>query len=291
MGQAPASGKISLRTVPRNFPGRSGTLNDQVYLCSPETAAASALTGVITDPRDIAKDYSISYPVYREPKNKIINKLMLVHPVEDGKKEELVKGENIKSIPEFNQLENTLKMPVILKMKDNISTDEILKAGADVLPLRSNIPEISKFAFYVIDQGFHDKAKKVQGEHGGHFVVAGDNYAQGSSREHAALAPKFLGQKAVIAKSYARIGWQNLVNFGIVPFEFVNPSDYDGIDENDILECNDLRESILEGSEMRVINQTKDKSIKVKTTLSERQKHIVLYGGLINLLKEKITGS
>ena len=291
MGQAPASGKISLRTVPRNFPGRSGTLNDQVYLCSPETAAASALTGVITDPRDIAKDYSISYPVYREPKNKIINKLMLVYPVEDGKKEELVKGENIKSIPEFNQLENTLKMPVILKMKDNISTDEILKAGADVLPLRSNIPEISKFAFYVIDQGFHDKAKKVQGEHGGHFVVAGDNYAQGSSREHAALAPKFLGQKAVIAKSYARIGWQNLVNFGIVPFEFVNPSDYDGIDENDILECTDLRESILEGSEMRVINQTKDKSIKVKTTLSERQKHIVLYGGLINLLKEKITGS
>ncbi len=292
MGQAPASGKISLRTVPRNFPGRSGTLDDQVYLCSPETAAASALTGVITDPRDIAMDYNISYPVYEEPKNKIINKLMLVPPNEDEREVQLVKGENIKSIPEFNQLEDNLKVPAILKMKDNISTDEILKAGADVLPLRSNIPEISKFAFYVVDQNFYHKAKKVQDQYGGHIVIAGDNYAQGSSREHAALAPKFLGQKAVIAKSYARIGWQNLVNFGIVPFEFVNPSDYDSIDKNDILECTELRECILQGKEMQVVNKSKDdRTINVKTTLSERQKHIVLYGGLINLLKEKITGS
>jgi aconitate hydratase len=291
MGQAPAYGKISLRTVPRNFPGRSGTLDDRVYLCSPETAAASALTGVITDPRDMKQKYNLSYPKYAEPENKVINRLMLVPPDGDSEKVELVKGKNIKSIPQFNQLEDELEVPVILKMENNISTDEILKAGADVLPLRSNIPEISKYAFYVVDQNFHDKAREVQEKHGGHMVVAGENYAQGSSREHAALAPKFLGQKAVIAKSYARIGWQNLVNFGIIPFEFVNPSDYDSIEATDVLKTSGIRDAIMEGRDMEVINTTKNKTIKVKTSLSERQKHIVLYGGLINLLKEKISKS
>lgn len=291
MGQAPASGKISLRTVPRNFPGRSGTLDDKVYLCSPETAAASALTGVITDPRDLPSKFNIPYPKYKEPKKKIINRLMLVPPAEDNEKVELVKGKNIKSIPEFGELDDALKLPVILKMNNNISTDEILKAGADVLPLRSNIPEISKYAFYVVDREFYGKAKKSQEEHGGHFVIAGDNYAQGSSREHAALAPKYLGQKAVIAKSYARIGWQNLVNFGIVPFEFVDPSDYDDIEVNDVLECSGLRDSILQGAKMEITNVTKNKRIRVTTSLSERQKHIMLHGGLINLLKKKITES
>lgn len=289
MGQAPAEGKVSLRTVPRNFKGRSGTLDDQVYLCSPETAAASALTGVITDPRDMEQTYNMSYPVYQEPKNKIINTLMLIAPDNQKNDTKLVKGKNIKTIPDFNQLEDHLQIPVILKMNDNISTDEILKAGADVLPLRSNIPKISKYAFYIIDKNFHTKAKQVQEKYIGHIVVAGENYAQGSSREHAALAPKYLGQKAVIAKSYARIGWQNLVNFGIVPFEFVNPDDYDHIQTDDVLECTNIRKDIMEGNEMTIRNVTQNSQIKVKTSLSERQKHIVLFGGLINLLKEKIS--
>ncbi|MBL3655222.1 aconitate hydratase [Fulvivirga sediminis] len=288
MGQAPASGKISLRTMPRNFPGRSGTDDDQVYLCSPETAAAAALTGEITDPRDLAKKYAMNYPSYQEAKEVIINTQMLIPPAQEGEKVELTKGPNIKSIPEFPQLEDKVKVPVILKMGDNISTDEILKAGTEVLPLRSNIPEISKYAYQVVDKQFHEKSIKAKEKYTGHIVIGGENYAQGSSREHAALAPRFLGQKAVIAKSYARIGWQNLINFGIVPFEFKNPSDYDSIEENDVIVIEGLREAIKNNKPVVAKNETKNKEIELTYNISSRQQDVILKGGVINFLKSNL---
>ncbi|MEX0844583.1 MAG: aconitate hydratase [Balneolaceae bacterium] len=286
MGQAPATGKNSLRTVPRNFPDRSGTAEDSVFLVSPETAAASALTGRITDPRDLEKLYDMKYPKFKEPGKYIINREMLKKPSENHQETEIVKGPNISSMPDFEEL-NDFEVPVILKMSDDISTDEILKAGAEVLPFRSNIPEISKFSFTVIDDSFYERAEEVKDKHGGHVVIAGENYAQGSSREHAAIAPRFLGQKAVIAKSYARIGWQNLVNFGIPPFEFVNLEDYDNIDQGDILKSENIRASIESGNTAKLINVTKGSEYEVKHTLSERQREAILDGGVINTYKKK----
>jgi len=285
MGQAPASNKISLRTVPRNFPGRSGTMDDQVYLCSPETGAASALTGVITDPRDLEKTYNMSYPQFENPEKEIINKDMLLAPSEDGREVTLQKGENIKSFPDFQSLDQSLKAPVILKMGDNISTDEILKAGVKVLALRSNIPEISKWAYVPVDPDFYEKSCKAQEEHGGHIVLAGENYAQGSSREHAAIAPRYLGQVAVIAKNYARLGWQNLVNFGIIPFEFADPEDYQRIDENDVLVMENVVQNFEENKKQEVKNTTKNETFEVIHNLSQRQLEIVVAGGIINWLK------
>ncbi|MEP2276332.1 MAG: aconitate hydratase [Reichenbachiella sp.] len=280
MGQAPASGKISLRTMPRNFSGRSGTKDDQVYLCSPETAAASALNGEITDPRTLGFDY----PKFEEP-NQVKSGLTVIFPPEKSKsKVKLEMGPNIKPIPKFGRLECEFQLPVILKMGDNISTDEILKAGAEVLPLRSNIPEISKYAYQALSKDFYKRAKLSSD---GHIVIAGENYAQGSSREHAALAPRYLGQKAVIAKSYARIGWQNLVNFGIIPFEFEDPSDYHDIDENDVILFTELREAIQSDKPILVKNISINKEIAVKTRLSERQIRVLLAGGVINDLKER----
>jgi len=281
MGQAPASGKISLRTMPRNFPGRSGTLDDQVYLCSPETATASALTGEITDPRTLEQTHGIAYPDYREPDRYIINTANLVAPSDDGSRVELVKGPNVGSLPELAPLESEFSIPVELVMDDNISTDEILRAGAEVLPLRSNIPEISKWAFYVVDRHFYDRALKAKKQSGGHVVVAGENYAQGSSREHAAIAPRYLGQRAVIAKSYARIGWQNLVNFGIVPFEFVDRTDYEGVKQGDILELPDVREEMQNGTRVTVHNATQGTAFSAEHRLNPRQVEIVLRGGVI----------
>ncbi len=287
MGQAPASGSISLRTMPRNFPGRSGTEDDQVYLCSPETAAAAALTGKITDPRDLEELFDIKYPKYEEPEKVIINTMMLIPPAKAGEEVKLEKGPNIKTLPDFEELSDAFDVPIILKMGDNISTDEILKAGAEVLPLRSNIPEISKYAFTVIDKEFHDKAKKTQQEEGGHIVVGGENYAQGSSREHAALAPRFLGQKAVFAKSYARIGWQNLINFGIIPFEFVNAEDYDDLAEGDVISLSNLRELIGQKKQVTAKNTTKNKEVLLTYNISDRQVEVLLSGGIINYLKKK----
>ena len=288
MGQAPASGRISLRTMPRNFPGRSGTFDDRVYLCSPETAAAAALTGEITDPRDLEEKYNMSYPQWKEPEKYAINRQLLVGPSENGKTPELVKGPNIKSIPEFGPLEDNFEVPVLLKMGDNVSTDEILKAGTEVLPLRSNIPEISKYAFTVIDETYYDRAKEVQDEQGGHIVIGGDNYAQGSSREHAAIAPRYLGQKAVIAKSYARIGWQNLINFGIIPFVFDDPSDYDKIEQDDVLRFENVRKSISNGEPVFATVSGKDKKFKLNYQISDRQRDVLLDGGVINFLKRNL---
>lgn len=282
MGQAPASGKVSLRTMPRNFPGRSGTADDQVYLCSPETAAAAALTGEITDPRDLEERYGISYPQYQAPNEMLVNEQMLVPPSANGRGTELVKGPNIKSLPEFEPYPDAYDAPVLLKMGDDVSTDEILKAGAEVLPLRSNIPEISKYAFTVIDDTFYERAKDAQKACLGHVVVAGDNYAQGSSREHAALAPKYLGQLAVIAKSYARIGWQNLVNFGILPLEFKNPADYEKIQQDDMLSVTSAREAIESGEAIHIRNLTRNEDILTTHSLSGRQVEVLLKGGIVN---------
>lgn len=287
MGQAPASGQNSLRTVPRNFPDRSGTPEDSVFLVSPETAAASALTGKITDPRDLEELYGMKYPKFKELDNPIVNTDMLQAPKPKEERGEIKKGPNISSMPDFDALSD-FKVPVLLKMGDDISTDEILRAGAEVLPFRSNIPEISKFTLDVVDKNFHNRAMEAKNEHGGHVVIAGENYAQGSSREHAAIAPRYLGQRAVIAKSYARIGWQNLANFGIPPLEFKNDEDYEDIDQGDILSVSDIRSAIEKGEDVVLTNETKGKQYKVTHTLSQRQKDAVLHGGIINYYKKKV---
>ena len=283
MGQAPATDRISLRTVPRNFPGRSGTREDQVYLCSPETAVASALTGVITDPRTLG----IDYPQFTEPDTIILSTALLVPPSEEGEDVALEKGPNIKALPSFEPLPDTLEGPVLLKVGDDISTDEILPADSRVLPFRSNIPEISKFTFNGIDPTFYDRAMPHRDR--GSFVVGGENYGQGSSREHAALAPRYLGVKVVLAKSFARIHWQNLINFGILPLQLVHPEDWEKIDQEDVLVLRDVRAALRKGNTVKVENQTKGQSYDTTHTMSRRQADIVLRGGLINAARENHT--
>ncbi|MCP5509801.1 MAG: aconitate hydratase [Chlamydiales bacterium] len=281
MGQAPATGKISLRTVPRNFPGRSGTKEDQVYLCSPEVAAASALTGVITDPRDWAKENGVKYPEFKEPEaQEIID--ALTPPPKDGAPRELIMGPNIKPLPKFYPLEKHMKGPVLLKVGDNISTDEICPAGSKVLPFRSNIPEIAKFTYSQVDETYYDRAMKYQEK--GSMIVGGKNYGQGSSREHAVIAPRYLGLRAVIAKSYARIHRQNLCNFGVLPLVFDNPKDYDGIDQEDVLEIPDTHQALSSDQPFEVKNITKNTTFKVRHALSEREKEWILAGSLINVI-------
>ena len=281
MGQAPATGKISLRTVPRNFPGRSGTKNDQVYLCSPETATASALTGKITDPRTL----DMAYPQFTEPLKIIINKKMLVPPAEHGEKVDLEKGPNIKPLPPFDPLPNDIDGLVLLKVGDNISTDEIMPAGSRVLPFRSNIPEISKFVFDPIDPSFHERAMKHQVK--GFFIIGGKNYGQGSSREHAALAPRYLGLKVIIAKSFARIHFQNLVNFGILPLVFIKSEDYDQISQEDDLAINNIRDTLKRSNIIKVTNQSKNVTFQVKHFMSQRQIEMVMAGSLINMVRNE----
>ncbi len=279
MGQAPATGRISLRTVPRNFPGRSGTKDDQVYLCSPETAAASALTGVITDPRTLEMDY----PCFVEPEEIIINNEMLIAPSEDGASVEIEKGPNIKPLPVLLPMPVRIEGPVLLKVGDDISTDGIMPAGTKVLPFRSNIPEISKFTFSQIDGTYYERAMKYQ--EGGSFIVAGENYGQGSSREHAALGPRYIGVRAIIAKSFARIHWQNLCNFGILPLSFVNQKDWERIDQNDVLAIDDAGNAIQRGSRILLINKTRDEHYETEHAMSTRQIEMVRSGSLINLVK------
>ncbi len=286
MGQAPATGRNSLRTFPRNFPGRSGTKEDSVWLCSPETAAAAALTGKITDPRDLPGLMGIGYPELLLPERSNVNTSMLVAPLPgaEAARQKLVKGPNIVSLPEFAPLPDRIEAPVELKVGDNISTDEILPAGARVLPYRSNIPAISEFVFTQIDEDYPKRVAKVKGSTG-HVVVGGENYGQGSSREHAAIAPRYLGLRVVLAKSYARIHWQNLTNFGILALEFENGADYDDIDQGDILLLDGLRRAIENGMAMTVDNETKRRQYRVRHHLSERQIAMVLAGGQIALLK------
>jgi aconitate hydratase len=281
MGQAPATGKISLRTVPRNFPGRSGTREDQVYLCSPETAAASAITGVITDPRDLGQ-----YPRFIEPDKMEINSYMVLAPAKEGETVELEKGPNIQPLPLFEKLPDSLKGPVLLITGNDISTDDIMPAGARVLPYRSNIPEISRFVFEQLDLEYYPRVMKHQKS--GSFIVGGKNYGQGSSREHAALAPRYLGVKAVIAISFARIHFQNLANFGILPLEFENPDDYSKIKRDDILKIPDIIKNIRNRSGIKVINTTRNYEFLTIHKLTDRQIEMVLEGGLINVVRKEL---
>ena len=287
MGQAPASGKVSLRTVPRNFPGRSGTKEDQVYLCSPETAAASALRGVITDPRELG----IPYPKVKIPKKHILNQEMLIPPLplEEATKVELVKGPNIQTLPPLDVLPDRLELPILLKVGNNISTDEIMPAGARVLPYRSNIPKISEFVFEVVDPTYPKRALE-RTPPGPHAIIGGENYGQGSSREHAALAPRYLGLRMVIAKGFARIHRMNLVNFGILPLIFSDPSVYDRLELNDVILMENVREQLAGSTKDRTLTLSmprKKLTFTVSHNLFPRMIEVILAGGLTNWTRDR----
>ncbi|MBQ7718728.1 MAG: aconitate hydratase [Clostridia bacterium] len=280
MGQSPNSAGISLRTFNRNFEGRSGTKDGQVYLVSPELAAASALTGYLTDPRTLG-----DMPDFEIPKEFKINDNMIVPPVSESKMDsvEVLRGPNIKPFPSAQPLSDVISAQIALKVGDNITTDHIMPAGAKILPLRSNIPKISKFCFAVCDEAFPDRALAL----GKSIVVGGSNYGQGSSREHAALAPMYLGVKAVITKSFARIHMANLVNAGILPLTFVNEADYDAVSQGDTLTIEAPAKQLEAGDEVTVTNTTTGKAFKTKASLSDRQKAILTAGGLINYTGKK----
>ncbi len=282
MGQVPSSGGISLRTFNRNFRGRCGTTEADVFLSSVETAAATALTGIICDPRELGK------PVKSHGLGKIkINDAFIVPPARDPDKVEVIRGPNIKELPKREPLADSIEGEVLLKLGDNISTDHILPAGNQILKFRSNIPAISKFTFMHLDKDFADRAKEKKGG----FIVGGSNYGQGSSREHAALAPMHLGIKAVIAKSFARIHRTNLINTGILPLVFDGESGYDSLDTGDLLRLQDARTALSEGRPVTVLNVTKGKEIGVEHRFTEREARIVLAGGLLNYQAEKMEGA
>ena len=275
MGCAPSAGAISVRTFNRNFKGRSGTSDAGVYLVSPEVAVATAIKGYLADPRELG-----AYPEISMPEQYFVNDNMILNPLplDEAKNIEVKRGANIKPLPMFTPIENELSGKVLIKVEDNITTDHIMPAGAKILPLRSNIPEISKYVFEALDSRFYDKAK----EFGGGFIVGGENYGQGSSREHAALAPKYLGVKAVITKSFARIHQANLINFGIVPLTFVNPDDYGMIDEKDELE---IQIGDLTGV-CFLYNKTKEKKVQLTHSLSRLDAEILKTGGKLPWIKK-----
>ncbi|HDH04871.1 MAG TPA: aconitate hydratase [Nitrospirae bacterium] len=278
MGQSPPTGTITLRTFNRNFPGRSGTPGDQAYLCSPLTAAASAITGKITDPRDIMKEpIRISLP-----EKYTIDDSMIIPPPDEPGKVEIERGPNIKPFPVKGALEESLKARVILKVGDNITTDDIMPAGAKILPLRSNIPAISEYVFSKTDATFPARARS----RGSGIILGGINYGQGSSREHAALAPMYLGIKVVIAKSFARIHRDNLINFGIIPLS-VFPDVYDSIEQDAEIEFPDLAEEVRESPEITFADISKGKTYRAEHGLTARQKEIILAGGLLNYVRGK----
>jgi aconitate hydratase len=278
MGQSPNSKGISLRTFNRNFEGRSGTRDGQIYLVSPETAAASAVAGVFTDPRSLGE-----MPPYIMPEKFYINDNMVTPPAspEEAKKVEILRGPNIKPFPVNTPLAESIEAKVSLKVGDNITTDHIMPAGAKILPLRSNIPAISQHCFAVCDESFPKRAREL----GKSIVVGGVNYGQGSSREHAALAPLYLGVKAIICKSFARIHRQNLINNGIIPLEFISEEDYAKVEQGDELLIENIRSVLENDSDIVVRNKTKNIDIPVKCELSERGKGMILAGGLLNYTK------
>ncbi len=276
MGQAPATGSISLRTYNRNFEGRSGTKDAKVYLCSPETAVVSAINGKITDPRRFGEVITIKYPEVFE-----INDNLIIPPSENPDSVEVLRGPNIKPLPVAKPLSEKLEGSVLIKVGDNITTDHIMPAGAKILPLRSNIPAISKYVFHNIDETFHDRALNA----GGGFIVGGENYGQGSSREHAALAPMYLGIKAVFAISFARIHRSNLINFGILPLVFENREDYSKIEKEDVLLLENYIDKLFKNDYIKVKNITKGFDFQVRAHLTPRQASIILKGGLLNFVK------
>lgn len=279
MGFSPPTEGVSLRTFNRNFVGRSGTKSANVYLCSPETAVAAALTGEITDPRDL----SIEPPKFSLPETFLIDDTMVIPPAEDGKSIEIIRGPNIKPLPIKEALPEIIEGEILLKVEDNITTDHIMPAGAKILPLRSNIPAISEHVFSVVDSTFPARAREA----GGGIIVGGSNYGQGSSREHAALAPMALGVKAVIVKSFARIHLANLINFGIVPLEFENESDYDKVKQGDRLSLN--TNELPEGKLM-LKNETSGIEIPLIHRLSERDINIIKSGGSLAYAKQQLNG-
>lgn len=276
MGQAPPSGGVSLRTFNRNFKGRSGTKDDMVYLCSPEVAAVAAITGEITDPRKFGDPPRIALP-----EQFAIDDSLIIPPADDPSEVEVIFGPNIKPLPEFDRLPQTLAGTVLIKLRDNITTDDILPSGAKVMALRSNLPAISEFVFERLDPAFVERAKL----RGGGFIVGGENYGQGSSREHAALAPRYLGVRAVIAKSFARIHHANLVNFGILPLTFSRDEDYDLISCGDELEMPDVIGRLREGQPILVRNLSNGSEFMAEYSLTRRQVEIVIAGGVLNIAR------
>jgi aconitate hydratase len=278
MGQAPPTKGVSLRTFNRNFEGRSGTKSAQIYLASPETAAASALKGRIADPRRFKETVKV-----KVPKEILVDDSMILKPSKDASRVKVLRGPNIKPLPIKERLVDYLEGEVLLKVGDNITTDHIMPAGAKILPLRSNIPAISEYVFSAVDPAFAKRAKAA----GGGMVVGGENYGQGSSREHAALAPMYLGVKWVLAKSFARIHRANLVNFGILPVTFITPDDYRYLNQGDRLEIHDVIGALREDRHLIIRNRTNGTSIEVAYDLTPRQKDIILAGGLLNFMRRQ----
>jgi aconitate hydratase len=276
MGQAPASGATTLRSFNRNFMGRSGTADARIYLASAQVCAAAALNGVITDPRDLG-----DAPVVAMPSRFMVNDNMIVPPTKDPEQVTVVRGPNVKPLPTRGPLQDRLEGQILLITGDNVTTDHIMPAGADILPLRSNIPAMSEYAFTRLDPTFPARAREA----GGGFVVGGENYGQGSSREHAALVPMYLGLVSVLAKSYARIHHANLVNVGILPLVFTTPSDYDRLAQRDVLRMVNVRETLQQGRPLTVVNVTQGYETQADHAVSQRQVRILLAGGLLNSIK------
>ncbi len=277
MGQAPPTQAVSVRTFPRNFPGRSGTKDDKVHLASPETAVAAAIYGELRDPRSLGEAPRVPFPRYY-----LVNGRHLEAPPPPGTPVEVVRGPNIVPFPQLSPLPESWRGEVWLKTGDNVTTDDILPAGSQILPLRSNLPAISQFAFTRLDPDFPRRVKECRGEGA---IVGGENYGQGSSREHAALAPRYLGVRVKLVKSFARIHLANLINFGILPLTFENPADYDRLSQGQTLELPGVRQLLLDGAE-RLPLQVGSREIWVRVDLSNRQRRLVAVGGALNLARE-----
>ncbi len=276
MGQAPNTDAVSIRSFNRNFLGRSGTKSANVYLASPETCVASAVKGVITDPRELGR-----YPKVALPKAIKIDDSGIIAPSKTPAKVKVIRGPNIAPLPLNKEMGQSLEGEILLKVGDNITTDHIMPAGAKILPLRSNIPKISEFVYNVVDPDFPKRAK----EKGGGFIIGGDNYGQGSSREHAALAPMYLGIKMVVAKSFARIHLANLINFGILPATFSDPADYDKINQGDLFELPNIKDAVKDLDFVEAKNKTNGVTYKFDINLTPRQREIIMRGGLLNYTK------
>jgi aconitate hydratase len=282
MGQTPGTNAVSVRSFNRNFHGRCGNKSAGVYLCNPLAATLFALAGEIVDPLES----KIKLDEIAEPESYLINDNRLIAPVAETKNVEVIKGPNIKEVPVKEPLEDEISCRVLIKLGDGVSTDDIMPAGAKVLPLRSNIPAIAEYVFSNLDADFADRAKKL----GGGVIVGAENYGQGSSREHAALAPMYLGIKAVIAKSFARIHRNNLINYGILPLEFADAADYDTLDEGDEIGISNVKASVKSGESLLLHNKTKGKEIRLKANLSQRERELLLLGGLLPYLRRELGG-